>query len=112
MDYDVIVIGGGAAGLGGALSLARARRRVLVADDGTPRNAPASEVHNFLTRDGTPPGELLALGRAEVARYGAELAQATVEAAERTGDGFRVGLSDGRIVTARRLLVTTGLADE
>jgi thioredoxin reductase (NADPH) len=112
MDYDVIVIGGGAAGLGGALSLARARRRVLVADDGTPRNAPAAGVHNFLTRDGTPPGELLALGRAEVARYGAELAEATVESAERLGDGFRVGLSDGRVATARRLLVTAGLTDE
>src|SRR4051794_41691836 len=68
--YDVIVIGGGAAGLNGALALVRARRRVLVIDSGEPRNAPAGHVHNYLGREGTPPGELLALGRAEVAGYG------------------------------------------
>jgi thioredoxin reductase (NADPH) len=109
--YDVVVIGGGAAGLSGALALVRARRRVLVIDDGTPRNAPAGQVHNFLTRDGTPPGEVLAAGRAEVAGYGGELVSGTVTAAERAGDQFRVVLGD-RTVLARRLLVTTGLVDE
>ena len=54
--YDVMVVGGGAAGLSGALALARARRSVLVVDDGTPRNAPAEGVHNYLTRDGHPAG--------------------------------------------------------
>jgi thioredoxin reductase len=66
--YDVLVIGGGAAGLSGAVALARSRRSVLVADVGEPRNSPADHVHNFLTRDGTPPAELYAAGRAEVAR--------------------------------------------
>jgi len=69
--YDVVVIGGGSAGLAAALGLGRARRSVLVIDGGEPRNAPAGEMHNYLGRDGTPPGDLLAIGRDEVARYGA-----------------------------------------
>ena len=69
-SYDVVVVGGGAAGLSGAVALARSRRSVLVIDAGDPRNAPAGHVHNFLTRDGTPPAEIYAAGRGEVARYG------------------------------------------
>ncbi len=111
-EYDVVVVGGGAAGLSGALALARARRRVLVVDAGSPRNAPAGGVHNYLGREGTPPAELLAAGRAEVAGYGGEIVAGTVTAAERDGDGFRVRLAGGGAVRARRLLVTTGLVDE
>ncbi|MBO4273856.1 FAD-dependent oxidoreductase [Microbispora triticiradicis] len=111
--YDVIVIGGGAAGLSGALALARARRPVLVVDDGRPRNAPASHVHNYLGREGTPPGELLAAGRAEVAAYGGEITDGRVARAAREDDGrFLVTLDDGRALRARRLLLATGLADE
>ncbi|MFE9778175.1 NAD(P)/FAD-dependent oxidoreductase [Streptomyces sp. NPDC005775] len=112
--YDVVVIGGGAAGLSGALALGRARRSVLVIDAGNPRNAPASHVHNYLGREGTPPGELVAVGRKEVAAYGAEIVEGEVTAAERLpgGAGFRVVRGDGTAVTARRLLVTTGLVDE
>src|SRR5216110_1791165 len=69
-NYDVVVVGGGAAGLSGAVALARSRRSVLVVDAGDPRNAPAGHVHNFLSRDGTPPSELYAAGRAVVRRYG------------------------------------------
>lgn len=61
--YDVVVIGGGAAGLSGALTLARARRTVLVIDSAAPRNAPADGVHGLLALDGIRPGELLARGR-------------------------------------------------
>ena len=110
--YDVVVVGGGAAGLSGALALARARRSVLVIDGGQPRNAPAGHVHNYLTRDGTPPAELLAAGRDEVTRYGGEIVDATVAQARRDGEAFVVTLADGRTVRARRLLVTTGLRDE
>ncbi|MFG3711677.1 NAD(P)/FAD-dependent oxidoreductase [Micromonospora sp. NPDC047730] len=111
--YDVVVVGGGAAGLSGALALTRARRSVLVVDAGEPRNAPAGHVHNYLGREGTPPGELLTAGRAEVARYGGEFVHGAVRsAAPRDGGGFRVALADGRTVDARRLLVTTGLVDE
>lgn len=110
--YDVVVIGGGAAGLSGALTLGRARRSVLVIDAGEPRNAPADGVHNYLGREGTPPGELLATGRGEVRRYGGEIVTGRVATAERDGDGFRVVLDDGGEVRAARLLVTTGLVDE
>ncbi|MFC5748133.1 NAD(P)/FAD-dependent oxidoreductase [Actinomadura rugatobispora] len=111
--YDVAVIGGGAAGLGGALALARARRSVLVVDAGRPRNAPAAHAHAYLGREGTPPERLLADGRAEVASYGGEVVSGEVASAERLdGGGFRVVLRDGAAVEASRLLVTTGLVDE
>ncbi|MER0449733.1 NAD(P)/FAD-dependent oxidoreductase [Streptomyces sp. Edi4] len=110
--HDVVVIGGGAAGLSGALTLGRARRSVLVIDAGEPRNAPAHGVHTYLGREGVAPGELLATGRAEVLGYGGQFLSGTATGAERDGDGFRVRLADGQEVRARRLLVTTGLVDE
>ena len=61
-DYDVLIVGGGPAGLSAALVLARARRRVLVLDEQRPRNAPAGHVHNYLGREGTPPARLLEIG--------------------------------------------------
>jgi len=112
-EHDVLVIGGGAAGLSAALVLSRARRRVLVVDSGSPRNAPAAHMQGFLSRDGLPPAELLRIGREEVRGYGGEVVDGTVtELRPEEGDGFRALLSDGTRVTARRLLVTTGLRDE
>jgi thioredoxin reductase len=110
--YDVIVIGGGAAGLSGALMLGRSRRSVLVIDAGEPRNAPAEGMHGFLSRDGMNPLELLAVGRDEVRRYGVEVADGRVRTAGSTDRGFAVTLDDGSVVHGRRLLVTTGLIDE
>lgn len=69
-DYDVVIIGGGAAGLSAALMLGRARRRVLVIDSRAPRNAKAGHMHGYLSRDGMPPQELLEHGRDEVLSYG------------------------------------------
>ncbi|CAG7645652.1 NAD(P)/FAD-dependent oxidoreductase [Actinacidiphila bryophytorum] len=111
--YEAVVVGGGAAGLAGASTLARARRSVLVVDAGHPRNAPASGVHTYLAREGTPPADLLAAGRAEVAGYGGEIRRGTVTSARRRPDGgFRLTLDDGSAVLADRLLVTTGLTDD
>lgn len=109
--YDVVVIGGGAAGLNGALMLGRARRSVAVIDAGVPRNAPAEGVHGLLGREGMAPSELLERGRAEVRQYGGHVASGTVSGAKRSEDGFTVSVGDGREVAARRLLVTTGLVD-
>ncbi|NYH77620.1 thioredoxin reductase [Actinopolyspora biskrensis] len=111
-DYDVVVIGGGAAGLNAALMLARARRSVVVIDAGAPRNAPAAGVHGLLAFDGTSPAELLERGRAEVRGYGGEVLAGEVATASRDRSGFAVRLADDRTVRARRLLVTTGLVDE
>ncbi len=110
--YDVAIIGGGPGGLSGALTLARSRRSVAVVDAGEPRNAPATAVHGFLTRDGMPPRELLAAGRDEVAAYGAQMVDSAVVAVAANGGGFDLTLSNGRAISCRRLLVTTGLVDE
>jgi len=111
-NFDVIVIGGGAAGLSGALILAQARRRILVLGAGEPRNAPAAGVHGFLSRDGISPTELIELGAAEVTRYGGTILHARASSARREEQGFAVGTDDGQVFTARRLLITTGLVDE
>jgi thioredoxin reductase len=109
--YDVLVVGGGPAGLSGALALARSRRSVVVVDDGRPRNRTADHVHNFLTADGVSPAGLLAAGRAEVERYGGEFIAGTATTATRDGDGFAVVVND-HTLRVRRLLVATGLTDE
>ncbi|WP_329377275.1 NAD(P)/FAD-dependent oxidoreductase [Streptomyces sp. NBC_01351] len=111
--FDVVVVGGGAAGLAGALTLVRARRSVLVIDSGSPRNAPAAHMHGYLGHDGRDPAELLSAGRAEVTGYGGRIRQGTAVAADRLPDGrFLVRCGDGSTVRARRLLVATGLVDE
>ncbi|MFF0529001.1 NAD(P)/FAD-dependent oxidoreductase [Nocardia amikacinitolerans] len=111
-SYDVVVLGGGAAGLSGALMLGRSRRTVLVIDAGSPRNAPADGVHGLLAREGMPPAELLERGRSEVRQFGVQLVSGEVRDASRDGDGFVVTTADDRTVRARRLLVATGLVDE
>ena len=111
-SFDAVVIGGGAAGLNGAMMLGRSRRTVAVVDAGQPRNAPAHAVHGLFAHDGTPPAELLARGRAEVERYGGQIIAGEVVSATRADDCYDVALANGTHLTARRLLVTTGLVDE
>lgn len=111
-SYDVVIIGGGPAGLGAALTLSRARRRVLVVDAGRPRNARAAHAHNYLGREGIPPLELLAAGRDEVAGYGGEVRSGTVTSIDRLeSGGFRIDITDST-VEARRVLLATGLVDD
>lgn len=107
--YDVVVVGGGAAGLNAALVLGRARRRLAVVDAGQPRNAPAAHTQGFLSRDGMPPADLLTAGRAEVIEYGVDLIEDQVD---RISPGFFVYLAGGAVLSARRVLVATGLRDE
>ncbi|WP_381562855.1 NAD(P)/FAD-dependent oxidoreductase [Streptomyces eurythermus] len=110
-NYEVVVVGGGAAGLSAALVLGRSRRRTLVVDSGEPRNAPSAHMQGYLSRDGMSPAEFLAAGRAEIARYGVELVEGRVVDARRDTD-FTVVLAGGRTVRARRLVIATGLRDE
>src|SRR3954451_11867636 len=93
--HDVVVIGGGAAGLNGALLLARSRRSVLVIDSGVPRNAPAEGVHGLLGHDGLPPAELLERGRDEVRRYGGHVVNGEVTHVVRHADRFVVTVAGG-----------------
>jgi thioredoxin reductase len=111
--YEVVVIGGGAAGLSAALVLGRSRRRTLVVDAGEPRNTPAAHMQGYLTRDGMSPAEFLALGREEIARYGVDLVRdRAVDVTKGEGDDFAVELAGGETLQARRIVVATGLKDE
>jgi thioredoxin reductase len=112
MTYDVMVIGGGPAGLSGAVALGRALRSVMVIDSGAPRNAPAEGIHNFLTRDGMRPAEFRAVGRAEAEAYGATFVDGEIVSVEGAVDDFRVVLSSGIEYHGRRMLVTSGLVDQ
>ncbi|HET8930238.1 MAG TPA: FAD-dependent oxidoreductase [Acidimicrobiales bacterium] len=110
---DVCVVGGSAAGLAAALQIARQRRSVIVVDAGEPRNAPAATMHGYLGLDGIPPADLAAAGRDEVRTYGGEILAGSVTAVRHDPDGdFRIELTGGIIVHARRVVAATGLIDE
>lgn len=133
--YDVLIAGGGTAGLSAALVLGRARRQVLVCGEGTPRNAPSAHAHGFFTQDGTAPSELLRIGREQLRPYdGVQYREVAVADASRHGLGdrveaagaddriaplgaaprnghFAVTLGDGEAVQARHLLLATGVVD-
>lgn len=111
-DVDVVVIGGGPAGLSAGLLLGRSRRRVVIADGNEPRNAQSHAAHSFLTRDGIAPGELRRIGREQLAAYPSiEVRNVDVTDARASGSGFAVTLSDGPELTARRLILATGVRD-
>jgi len=112
MPYDVVIVGGGPAGLSAALALGRARKRVLLCDSGPRRNAAAEQVHNFVTRDGTPPNEFRKIGRQQLATYpNVEVRDALVASITGTRGAFRVDLTT-ETVDARRVLLCTGVVDE
>jgi thioredoxin reductase len=115
-EWDVIIVGGGSAGLSAALMLGRSRRRVLVVDGGEPRNRFAAHMHGVLGRDHSSPLDLLAAGRAELTRYDDVVIESgtVVSAAplDTEAIGFEVVLESGERHTARRMLVATGLRDD
>jgi thioredoxin reductase len=112
MTFNVVIIGGGPAGLGAALALGRARRHVLLVDGGARRNAAAERVHNFVTRDGTPPDEFRRIARQQLDPYASvEVRDARVEAIQGERGAFEVRLDTGN-VSARRILLCTGMVDE
>ena len=110
--WDVVVVGGGAAGLSAALVLGRSRRRTLVVDAGAPRNAPSPSAHSCFTRDGTPPAELLRIGREQLAPYDSvRVVHDRVTSVRAADGGFTVDLDDGDAVEARRVLLAVGVRD-
>lgn len=110
--FDVIIVGGGPAGLSAALTLGRCRRQILVCDDGKPRNIASQALHGYLTRDGMSPADFLALGREEILRYDVNFRHGRVETAIRHDRGFEVVMDDGVKFVSRKLLLTTGMVDE
>jgi thioredoxin reductase len=109
--WDCIIVGAGPAGLNAALVLGRARRHVLVLDSAQPRNYATHEMHGVLGHDGLDPADLRARGRAELDRYGVEVATARVDGAELVSVGVRL-LSARGADLARTVLLTTGMLDE
>lgn len=110
--YDTVIVGGGPAGLAAALTLGRARRRVLLCDSGPRRNDRAEQIHNFVTRDGTPPAEFRRIGRQQLESYpNVQARDVRVESITGQRGDFRVQLTT-ETVTARRILLCTGMIDE
>ncbi|MDS0295381.1 NAD(P)/FAD-dependent oxidoreductase [Halogeometricum luteum] len=110
-EYDVLIVGGGPAGLSAALQLGRSLRSVLVCDNDEPRNGPAAESHGYLTRDGISPTELRRLGREDVLTYGGEFRDEKVTDVRKDDDGFTSTLESGETVTSRKVVLATGIRD-
>jgi thioredoxin reductase (NADPH) len=113
LQVDVVVVGGGVAGLAAAVALGRSRRRVVVVDAGQPRNAPSSGAHNVLGQEGIPPLVLLERGRAEARAYGVRIVTGCATHASGVLDDFTIEVDGGALrVRARRVVLATGLVDD
>jgi thioredoxin reductase len=111
-SYDVVIVGGGPAGLSAALMLGRCRRSVLVCDTGRPRNRASKAMHGYLTRDGVSPQEFLAIAREQLGQYTTvEIRDIEATDAACRDSRFVVTLQGGEDVTSRKLLLATGVVD-
>jgi thioredoxin reductase len=111
--WEVVIVGGGPAGLSAALTLGRCRRRVLVCDTGRHRNRFASHMHAYLSRDGTSPRDFIRIAREQLAPYESVVSlEIEVTDIERRDSGFEVALADGARHSCRKLLLATGVVDD
>ncbi|MBU2135320.1 MAG: NAD(P)/FAD-dependent oxidoreductase [Alphaproteobacteria bacterium] len=112
MSYDVIIVGGGFAGMSAALQLARARRPILLVDAGQPRNRFAAASHGFLGQDGAAPAAIMREALRQLSAYpSVDFVHGRAESAAGDLDRFDVVVDDGEVHTARRLVLATGVAD-
>lgn len=110
--YDTIIVGGSYAGLSAAMTLGRSLRSVLIIDSGNPCNKQTPHSHNFLTRDGVPPGEIAKIAREEVAKYPTiEFYKGFAVYGSKISDGFVIKTSDGNSFKSKKLIFATGILD-
>lgn len=111
--YDAIIVGGSFAGLSAGLQLARARRHILVIDEGQRRNRFSSHSHGFLGQDGREPAAIVAEAKAQLLAYPTVAwRDARAGEAKAEEDGFSIADTDGEQYRAKRLLLATGVRDE
>jgi thioredoxin reductase len=109
--YDVIIVGGGPAGLSAALLLGRCRRKVIVFDNGKPRNRWSKAMNGFISRDCISPKNFLDLARKDVLKYGVTILDKTIVTARRTKHNFKIEDEDGTVYESHKLLLANGLCD-